>query len=75
MENIIERISVGPDLKNAMHYIVGQEVYNRHRITNIIESGEWFEIYVQKDEAIKLWFKVKNSNVKVTFDLDYTTST
>lgn len=49
--NEIRRISIGPDYKNAMHYIVGQHVIDgNHIISNIVyhESKGYF-IWVKNE--------------------------
>jgi len=56
--SLIRKISVGPDYKNAMHFIVGQDVLgNSHRISSITinEKGDYL-IHIKNDsEEVVLW--------------------
>lgn len=66
----IRKITVGPDLKNAMHYIVGQETYGG-KIIDIIQENDTFNVYIKKGDEVKPWFSIKNQNIKIEYDLDY----
>jgi hypothetical protein len=56
--SLIRKISVGPDYKNAMHFIVGQDVLgNSHRISSITinDNGDYL-IHIKNDlEEVVLW--------------------
>ncbi len=70
---LIRKISIGADYKNeAMHYSVGQEVYGGHKISDILEEGGSYKIFITKDKEILPW-KHFNSNmaVSVEYNLDY----
>lgn len=51
--NIIRKISIGPDYKNAMHFTVGQTALRIYVISEIvrIEGGD-IDIYVKKPSEI-----------------------
>lgn len=66
----IRKITIGPDLKNGMHYIVGQKTYGG-TITDIIEKDNQFDVYIKDEDVVKPWFSVKNQNIKVEYNLDY----
>ena len=71
----IRKISIGSDYKNeAMHYSIGQEVYGRHIISDIIfeEKDNSYNIYITKNDEVLPWKKF-NSNmaVSVEYDLKY----
>ena len=66
----IRKITVGPDLKNGMHYIVGQKTYGGE-IVDIIENDDKIDVYIKDRDEVKPWFSVKNQNIKVEYNLDY----
>ena len=71
----IRKISIGADYKNeAMHYSIGQEVYGRHIINDIIFEGQYgsYNIYIIKNDEVLPWKKF-NSNmaISVEYDLSY----
>ena len=67
----IRKISVGPDYKDAMHYIVGHEVLGgSHKIEAILlEDDGSIEIYIRNIEhnTIKMW-KSFTSTVPVSIE-------
>ena len=70
---LIRKISIGQDYKNeAMHYAVGQEVYGGHKICDIIEASDGYDIYIEKNGAQLPW-KHFNSNMptSIEYNLDY----
>ena len=70
---LIRKISIGKDYKNeAMHYSVGQEVYGGHKIYNIIEEDEGYDIYIKKNEDVIIWKNFnKNMAISVEYNLEY----
>ena len=43
---LIRKISIGKDYKSeSMHYSVGQEVYGGHKICDIVEEEEGYDIF------------------------------
>ena len=71
MKHQIRKLTIGPDVKNGMNYIVGQEVYGGHKITDILEKNGKFEIYIKKGHEQKPWLTISNQNVKVEYNLEY----
>jgi hypothetical protein len=69
--SLIRKISVGPDYKNAMHFIVGQDVLgNSHKISsiNINEKGDYL-IHIKNDsEEVVLW---KTFTVTVPISIEH----
>ena len=63
MSKLIRKISIGKDYKSeSMHYSVGQEVYGGHRICDIVEEEEGYDIFIKKitmllsgRTLIKIW--------------------
>jgi hypothetical protein len=68
---MIRKISVGIDLLNAMHFIVGQSVLkDSHKIVEIRRSEEGYHIRIKNEnEEIVLW-KTINNFVPVTIEYD-----
>ncbi len=66
----IRKITIGPDLKNGMHYIVGQKTFGGD-IIDIIKNGEEYDVFVKAGDEIKPWFTVTNQNIKVEYNLEY----
>jgi hypothetical protein len=72
--DLIHKISVGADLKNAMHYIVGNKVVNNRAVIETIlydkETGNT-SIYIKdiEREEILLW-KTFNKNIPITYESD-----
>ena len=63
MGELIRKISIGTDYKvNAMHYSVGQEVYGGHVIVDIKEEDTQYNVYIKRNDEIKLW-KSFNKNM------------
>ena len=60
MSKLIRKISIGKDYKSeSMHYSVGQEVYGGHRICDIVEEEEGYDIFN------------KNMAISVEYNLEY----
>lgn len=69
--NYIRKISVGSDYKNAMHYIVGQEVLGgSYLIEGINFEEKGYSVWVKKDGEIVKWKEVKNIPVMVEYNLN-----
>ena len=66
----IRKISIGSDYKNeAMHYSLGQEVYGRHIIADIIfEEDNSYNIYITKNKEVLPW---KKFNINIAISLEY----
>lgn len=73
MSKLIRKISIGKDYKSeSMHYSVGQEVYGGHKICNIIEEDEGYDIYIQKNKDVIIWKNFnKNMAISVEYNLEY----
>lgn len=52
----IRKISVGDNLKDAIHY----QVSDKSKICNIIKEGEYFDIYTKEGVEIQLWKSFQN---------------
>ena len=74
----IRKISVGPDYKTAMHYIVGQEVvaakndngdarYSIHLIKKDLEYSS-IKIWIQHGDEIFLW---KEFTLTIPISIEY----
>jgi len=52
----IRKISIGPDYKSSMNYVVGQKVLGgRYTIHLIQEKAGQLKIYLEKDKEVMLW--------------------
>ncbi len=71
----IRKISIGSDYKNeAMHYSIGQEVYGKHIIADIMfeEKDNSYNIYITKNNEVLPRKKFNNNMaVSVEYDLSY----
>jgi hypothetical protein len=69
--NYIRKISVGSDYKNAMHYIVGQEVLGGSYLIDSINFEEkGYSVWVKKDGEVVKWKEVTNTPVMVEYNLN-----
>jgi len=67
----IRKISIGPDYKNAMSYLQGQEVLGgSHKIHLIFfdEFKDSFKIWIENDSDEVLLWKEFNSNMPVSIE-------
>lgn len=65
---MIRKISIGNDLLNAMHYVVGQSVLDKSYIIEAIRYEDvHIVIYIKRDDEILRW-KSLNANVPVTIE-------
>lgn len=65
---MIRKISIGNDLLNAMHYVVGQFVLDKSYIIDTIRyEHEHIVIYIKRGDEILKW-KSMNANVPVTIE-------
>ena len=58
MENIlyIRKISIGGDYKNAMHYIVGQNVLGgNYTIHEIAEESKGYSVWIKSNREVVRW--------------------
>jgi len=71
--NLIRKISIGRDYKNdAMHYSTGQEVFGGHRIVEILEEDESYNIFIEKNDEVLPWKTFnKNMAIAVEYNLEY----
>lgn len=68
MNNYIRKISVGGDYKNAMHYVVDQDVMGGSwKIHAVSQDEEGYHLWIQKNEEIKKW-KFFNINTPITIE-------
>lgn len=65
---MIRKISIGNDLLNAMHYVVGQAVLDRSYVIEAIRHEQMgLVIYIRRNDEIVRW-KSLNSSVPVTIE-------
>lgn len=69
--NYIRKISVGADYKNAMHYIVGQQVLGgNYEIAEINHEVDSYSIWVKQDGEILKWKEIMNTPVVIEYNLN-----
>lgn len=71
---MIRKISVGIDLLNAMHFIVGQSVLrDSHKIVEIRHFVDGYHVRIQNENGeIVLWKKINNfMPVTLEYDLNF----
>ena len=73
MSKLIRKISIGKDYKSeSMHYSVCQEVYGGHRICDIVEEEEGYDIFIKKNNDVIIWKNFnKNMAISVEYNLEY----
>lgn len=71
--NVIRKIAVGPDYKNAMHYEVGQSVIRgQYKIHSIDEDNNEYIVRIVKDNVVVNWKKVNlQMPVHIEYDINY----
>jgi|TARA_B100001057_G_scaffold126856_1_gene125772 hypothetical protein len=71
--NLIRKISIGRDYKNdAMHYSLDQEVFGGHKIVEILEEDESYNIYIEKNKEVLPWKTFnKNMAIAIEYNLQY----
>lgn len=69
--NYIRKISVGADYKNAMHYIVGQEVLGgSYTIAEINQEEDSYSIWVKKKNEVLKWKEISNTPIIIEYNLN-----
>lgn len=71
---MIRKIIIGSNLKDAMAFYVGQELFNKH-VVHSIERGYYdgsYDLYLKRDGEIYKW-KTFNGNLPITleYNLDF----
>lgn len=67
----IRKISIGGDYKNAMHYIVGQEVLGgNYVIEEIVQYEDGYGVLIKSDGVILEWKRFKNLPVVLEYNIN-----
>jgi hypothetical protein len=64
--SLIRKISIGDNLREAMHYQVGGSIMNKtKKVVDIIKRDKFFDIYVcdNDDEMVRCIWKTFNEGV------------
>jgi len=71
--NYIRKISVGADYKNAMHYVVEQEVMGgRWKIHAVSQDEECDHLWIQKNKEVKKWkFFSINTPITIEYNVNF----
>ena len=69
--NYIRKISVGVNYKDAMHYIVDQNVLSgNYIISDIAQEGDGYSVWVKKDNESVKWKEFKNIPVVIEYNIN-----
>ena len=69
--NYIRKISVGSDYKNAMHYIINQDVLGgSYVISDIAKEDAGFSVWVMKDNESVKWKEFKDIPVVIEYNIN-----
>jgi len=67
----IRKLSIGSDYKNAMHYIVGQDVLGgNYVIEQIVEYEDGWGVLIKSDGIILEWKKFVNVPVTIEYNIN-----
>jgi hypothetical protein len=67
----IRKLSIGSDYKNAMHYIVGQDVLGgNYVIEQIVEYEDGWGVLIKADGIILEWKKFVNVPVTIEYNIN-----
>jgi hypothetical protein len=67
----IRKLSIGSDYKNAMHYIVGQEVLGgNYVIEQIVEYEDGWGVLIKADGIILEWKKFVSVPVTIEYNIN-----
>jgi hypothetical protein len=67
----IRKLSIGSDYKNAMHYIVGQDVLGgSYVIEQIVEYEDGWGVLIKSDGIILEWKKFVNVPVTIEYNIN-----
>lgn len=73
--NEIRKISVGPNYKEAMHYIVGQNVLSdNYTITLIKATALGYDIFIKDNsitDEVVLWKSFENMPISVEYNINF----
>ena len=68
--NYIRKISVGSNYKDAMHYMIDQNVMNGDwTIHAVTQDEDGYHVWIQKGDEIKKW-KQFNVNMPITIEFN-----
>ena len=69
--NYIRKISVGADYKNAMHYIINQEVLGgSYIISDIAQEKNGYSVWFKRDNEVVKWKEFKNIPVVIEYNVN-----
>ena len=68
---LIRKISVGSNYKDAMHYIVGQEVLGgAYVIKDIALDGEGYSVWIKKGSEVVKWKEFKSIPTVIEYNIN-----
>jgi hypothetical protein len=70
----IRKISIGANYKDAMHYLVGQEVVGGGYVIHLIKNHEELEsykIWITNGTEIVLWKEFKKMPISIEYNINF----
>lgn len=69
----IRKLSIGPDYKYSMHYVIGQKILGGTHIIHLIqEVDDSYKIWIEKDKEIYLWKQLlKTLPISLEFNINF----
>lgn len=68
---LIRKISVGQNYKDAMHYVVGQQVLSgNYSIAEINMEDDSYSIWVKRNGEIVKWKEIVNTPLVIEYNLN-----
>lgn len=69
--NYIRKISVGANYKDAMHYIIDQQVLGgKYTIKDIAQENDGYSVWVKKGNEIIKWKEFKDIPVVIEYNIN-----
>lgn len=69
--NYIRKISVGANYKDAMHYIINQEVLGgSYIICDIAQEQDGYSVWVKKDNESVKWKEFKDIPIVIEYNIN-----
>jgi hypothetical protein len=69
--NLIRKISIGANYKDAMHYILNQSVLGgSYTISDIAQDGDGYSVWVKKNNESVKWKEFKNIPIVIEYNIN-----
>jgi hypothetical protein len=69
MSDLIRKISIGPNYKSSMNYVVGQKILGDNYTIHLIEQDKGnIKIWIERGDEVMLW---KSFSVAMPSSIEY----